>query len=50
MKFKLVFVFNLVKSFQTYCDFTTICQNQFMPVVKMSGITIAKIALDKNKE
>ena len=40
MKFKLVFVFNLVKSFQAYRDFTTICQNQFIPVVKMSGITV----------
>ena len=40
MKFNLVFIFNPVKSFQTFWDFATMCQNQFIPVVKMSGITI----------
>ena len=40
MKFDLVFIFNLVKSFQAFCDFAIMCQNQFIPVVKMSGIII----------
>ena len=40
MKFDLVYIFNLVKSFHAFCDFAIMCQNQFIPLVKMSGITI----------